>query len=246
MGYLDYLQHGTKMLSKKGAMPVYMVYFITDACNAKCKHCLLADGAHPGWETPTMEFKQAGALARGDRQDHGEHGQEPDVPAADRRRAVPAQGHRRDRQDLLQEHRRPERRHPDQRQHHGAHAQDRRGRAEVVSRPRLRHRRLARRRRRRCTTRSASSRASSSARSRPTRRAQEALEALPEAQRQRRDHGVVAQRQAPASRTTPGSARSSTSTTSSRCSPAAARRSRSRSSSTSSSTRSTPTRWSRT
>ena len=58
MGYLDYLRHGTKMLSKKGAMPVYMVYFITDACNAKCKHCLLADGAHPGWETPTMEFKR--------------------------------------------------------------------------------------------------------------------------------------------------------------------------------------------
>ena len=28
MGYLDYLKHGTKMLSKKGAMPVYMVYFM--------------------------------------------------------------------------------------------------------------------------------------------------------------------------------------------------------------------------
>jgi len=57
MGYMDYLKHGTKMLSKKGAMPVYMVYFITDACNAKCKHCLLADGAHPGWETPSMQFR---------------------------------------------------------------------------------------------------------------------------------------------------------------------------------------------
>src|SRR5918996_738496 len=33
MGYLDYLKHGTKMLSKKGAMPAYMVYFITDARN---------------------------------------------------------------------------------------------------------------------------------------------------------------------------------------------------------------------
>ena len=58
MGYLDYLRHGKNIVSKKNAMPVYMVYFITDACNAKCKHCLLADGAHPGWETPTMEFKR--------------------------------------------------------------------------------------------------------------------------------------------------------------------------------------------
>ena len=58
MGYLDYLRHGSKMFSKKGAMPAYMVYFIADACNAKCKHCLLADGAHPGWETPTMQFKK--------------------------------------------------------------------------------------------------------------------------------------------------------------------------------------------
>ncbi len=47
MGYLDYLQHGRKLLFKRGELPVYLVYFITDACNAKCKHCLLADGAHP-------------------------------------------------------------------------------------------------------------------------------------------------------------------------------------------------------
>ena len=58
MGYLDYLRHGSRLVSKKGALPVYMVYFITDACNAKCKHCLLADGAHPGWETPSMQFRK--------------------------------------------------------------------------------------------------------------------------------------------------------------------------------------------
>ena len=45
MGYFDYLQHGKKMFLKRGQLPVYLVYFITDACNAKCKHCLLADGA---------------------------------------------------------------------------------------------------------------------------------------------------------------------------------------------------------
>ena len=58
MGYLDYLKHGKKMFRKKGELPVYLVYFITDACNAKCKHCLLADGAHPGWEEPSMTYRK--------------------------------------------------------------------------------------------------------------------------------------------------------------------------------------------
>src|SRR6059058_5767148 len=54
MGYLDYLKHGRKMLVKRGQLPVYLVYFISDICNAKCKHCLLADGAHPNWEKPSL------------------------------------------------------------------------------------------------------------------------------------------------------------------------------------------------
>src|SRR5439155_414671 len=58
MGYLDYLKHGRKMFVKRGQLPVYLVYFITDACNAKCKHCLLADGAHPGWEEPSMTYRR--------------------------------------------------------------------------------------------------------------------------------------------------------------------------------------------
>ncbi len=58
MGYFDYLKHGRKMFFKKGELPVYLVYFITDACNAKCKHCLLADGAHPGWEEPSMTYRK--------------------------------------------------------------------------------------------------------------------------------------------------------------------------------------------
>src|SRR2546427_3790538 len=58
MGYFDYLKHGHKMFWKRGQLPVYLVYFITDACNAKCKHCLLADGAHPGWEEPSMAYRR--------------------------------------------------------------------------------------------------------------------------------------------------------------------------------------------
>ena len=58
MAYLDYLKHGKKLFVKRGQLPAYLVYFITDACNAKCKHCLLADGAHPGWEEPSMAFRK--------------------------------------------------------------------------------------------------------------------------------------------------------------------------------------------
>jgi len=51
MGYLDYVKHGRKMFLNAASSSV-LVYFITDACNAKCKHCLLADGAQPGWKSP--------------------------------------------------------------------------------------------------------------------------------------------------------------------------------------------------
>lgn len=54
MGYMDYVRHGLKVVRKKGQLPVYLVYFISDICNAKCKHCLLADGAHPNWEKPSL------------------------------------------------------------------------------------------------------------------------------------------------------------------------------------------------
>lgn len=51
---MDYVRHGLKVVRKKGQLPVYLVYFISDICNAKCKHCLLADGAHPNWEKPSL------------------------------------------------------------------------------------------------------------------------------------------------------------------------------------------------
>jgi molybdenum cofactor biosynthesis enzyme MoaA len=54
MAYIDYVRHGLKVLRKRGQLPVYLVYFISDICNAKCKHCLLADGAHPNWEKPSL------------------------------------------------------------------------------------------------------------------------------------------------------------------------------------------------
>jgi len=46
MGYLNYLKFCKKLFFKQGSSPLYLVLFITERCNAKCKHCLLADGVH--------------------------------------------------------------------------------------------------------------------------------------------------------------------------------------------------------
>ena len=43
MSYLDYMQYARRILYKRGASPLYFVYFVTDLCNAHCKHCLLAE-----------------------------------------------------------------------------------------------------------------------------------------------------------------------------------------------------------
>jgi MoaA/NifB/PqqE/SkfB family radical SAM enzyme len=42
MSVLDYTKFAKHLISKKGASPIYFVYFVTDFCNARCKHCLLA------------------------------------------------------------------------------------------------------------------------------------------------------------------------------------------------------------
>jgi radical SAM protein with 4Fe4S-binding SPASM domain len=46
MSTVDYLKFGKRLFKKRGASPLYLVFFVTDRCNAKCKHCLLADGVH--------------------------------------------------------------------------------------------------------------------------------------------------------------------------------------------------------
>ncbi len=43
MSYLDYMQYAKRIFYKRGASPLYFVYFVTDLCNAYCKHCLLAE-----------------------------------------------------------------------------------------------------------------------------------------------------------------------------------------------------------
>lgn len=41
MGAVDYLKYAKRILYKRGASPLYFVYFVTENCNAHCKHCLL-------------------------------------------------------------------------------------------------------------------------------------------------------------------------------------------------------------
>ena len=41
MGSLHYMKYAKRILYKRGASPLYFVYFVTENCNARCKHCLL-------------------------------------------------------------------------------------------------------------------------------------------------------------------------------------------------------------
>lgn len=43
MSLANYLKYGSRIFYKGGATPLYFVYFVTDFCNARCKHCLLAE-----------------------------------------------------------------------------------------------------------------------------------------------------------------------------------------------------------
>jgi len=41
MSSLRYVKYARRILNKRGAAPLYFVYFVTENCNARCKHCLL-------------------------------------------------------------------------------------------------------------------------------------------------------------------------------------------------------------
>jgi MoaA/NifB/PqqE/SkfB family radical SAM enzyme len=43
MGYVDYLKYARCAFSKQGITPLYLVFFVTTKCNARCKHCLLGN-----------------------------------------------------------------------------------------------------------------------------------------------------------------------------------------------------------
>ncbi len=64
MDYLNELKFGKRLFYKKGASPLYLVLFITDRCNACCKHCLLADGAHSSDKSSELTLDDFEKLSR--------------------------------------------------------------------------------------------------------------------------------------------------------------------------------------
>ncbi len=48
MGALDYMHYAKRILYKRGASPLYFVYFVTERCNAQCRHCLLGQEHRSG------------------------------------------------------------------------------------------------------------------------------------------------------------------------------------------------------
>jgi MoaA/NifB/PqqE/SkfB family radical SAM enzyme len=43
MKHWNYIKHAPKILFKNRVSPIYLVFFITNICNAKCRHCLLGN-----------------------------------------------------------------------------------------------------------------------------------------------------------------------------------------------------------
>ena len=43
MPALDYIRHAARAF-RRGGLPLYLVFFVTDRCNARCRHCLFGDG----------------------------------------------------------------------------------------------------------------------------------------------------------------------------------------------------------
>lgn len=63
MNYKRYLKYGARILHKRGSTPMYFVYFVTDFCNARCRHCLLSahEPAHKSKELTIDEIERVSA-----------------------------------------------------------------------------------------------------------------------------------------------------------------------------------------
>ena len=58
MGRLGYLSYARKIFWKRNTSPVYVVFFITNRCNARCKHCLLGSGELPADDLTIDEIEK--------------------------------------------------------------------------------------------------------------------------------------------------------------------------------------------
>ena len=64
MSSIDYLKFGRKLFLKRGSSPLYLVLFVTDRCNARCKHCLLADGVHKPDKSAELTLEEFELLSK--------------------------------------------------------------------------------------------------------------------------------------------------------------------------------------
>jgi MoaA/NifB/PqqE/SkfB family radical SAM enzyme len=64
MGTLGYLKFAEKLFLKQGSSPLYLVLFVTDRCNARCKHCLLADGVHKPDKSAELTLEEIEVLSK--------------------------------------------------------------------------------------------------------------------------------------------------------------------------------------
>ena len=64
MSSIDYLKFGRKLFFKRGSSPLYLVLFVTDRCNARCKHCLLADGVHKPDKSAELTLEEFEMLSK--------------------------------------------------------------------------------------------------------------------------------------------------------------------------------------
>jgi len=64
MASIDYLKFAEKLFFKQGSSPLYLVLFVTDRCNARCKHCLLADGVHKPDKSSELTLEEIEVLSK--------------------------------------------------------------------------------------------------------------------------------------------------------------------------------------
>ena len=59
---LRFLKYGSRVFFKRGMMPLYMIHFITENCNANCFHCLC--GYHAHWERNELTVDEIERFSR--------------------------------------------------------------------------------------------------------------------------------------------------------------------------------------
>ena len=56
MNYLEYLRYGPRVFWKRGADPLYLIFFITSRCTAACDHCF--NWPRSGRDVPDLSFDE--------------------------------------------------------------------------------------------------------------------------------------------------------------------------------------------